>query len=64
MPTSAHWEVANSPKISVKPGTFCRADVGIGPYDQIHGASEFAENFYRTAASRRADRVVRPYAQI
>ena len=37
MPTSAHWEVANSPKISVKPGTFCQADVGIGPYDQIHG---------------------------
>ena len=35
MPTSAHWEVANLPKITVKNGAFCRADVGIGPYNQV-----------------------------
>ena len=32
MPTSAHWEVTNSPKITEKNSAFCRADVGIGPY--------------------------------
>ena len=35
MPTSARWEVANSPQISVKTGVFCRADVGIGPYADL-----------------------------
>ena len=33
MPTSTRWEVTNSPRISVKNGAFCRADVGIGPYN-------------------------------
>ena len=32
MPTSARWEVANSPKIPVKYGASCRVDVGIDPY--------------------------------
>ena len=32
MPTSAHWEVTNSPKITEKNSAFCRADVGIGTY--------------------------------
>ena len=36
--TSAHWEVTNSPQISVKSGTFCRADVGIGPYTRMRGS--------------------------
>ena len=35
MPTSARWEVANSPKIFVKSGMYCRADVGIGPYNHV-----------------------------
>ena len=38
MPTSAHWDVTNSPQISVKSGTFCRADVGIGPYTRMRGS--------------------------
>ena len=33
MPTSARWEVANLPKTTIKNGAFCRADVGIGPYN-------------------------------
>ena len=32
MPTSARWEVANSPQITVKTVHSARADVGIGPY--------------------------------
>ena len=36
MPTSARREVANSPKIFVKSGMYCRADVGIGPYKRMH----------------------------
>ena len=32
MPTAARWKVANSPKIPVKYGASCRADVGIGTY--------------------------------
>ena len=35
MPTSARREVANSPKIFVKSGMYCRADVGIGPYKRM-----------------------------
>ena len=35
MPTSAPREVANSPKIFVKSGMYCRADVGIGPYNHV-----------------------------
>ena len=35
MPTSARREVANSPKIFVKSGMYCRADVGIGPYNHV-----------------------------
>ncbi len=34
MPTSARWEAANSPKIFVKRGAICRADVGIGLYTE------------------------------
>ena len=33
MPTSAHWGVSNSPKISVKSVQSAWADVGIGPYN-------------------------------
>ena len=32
------WEVTNSPQISVKSGTFCRADVGIVPYTRMRGS--------------------------
>ena len=32
MPTSARWEVANSPRIFVKSVPSAWADVGIGPY--------------------------------
>ncbi len=32
MPTSARWEVTNSPKIPVKTVYSAWADVGIGPY--------------------------------
>ena len=35
MPTSARREVANLPKIFVKSGMYCRADVGIGPYKRM-----------------------------
>ena len=35
MPTTARREVANSPKIFVKSGMYCRADVGIGPYNHV-----------------------------
>ena len=32
MPTSARWEPANSPQISMKTVRTARADVDIGPY--------------------------------
>ena len=42
MPTSARWEVANSPKIPVKYGASCRVDVGIDPYEACtHGVRSF-----------------------
>ena len=36
MPTSARWEVANSPQITVKTVHSARADVGIGPNASVH----------------------------
>ena len=42
MPTSARWEVANSPKIPVKYGASCRVDVGI---DELKGSLWCVRNF-------------------
>ena len=53
MPTSARWEVANSPKISVKIGAFCRVDVGIDPYN---ACTDSVRNFELFLVSREKSR--------
>ncbi len=47
MPTSARWEVANSPQIFVKTVHSVRADVGIGPYAVLRPQAHVA-NFLGT----------------
>ena len=44
MPTSTHWETASSPETLVKIGAFCRADVGIGPYNAHAKAARSASS--------------------
>ena len=67
MPTSARWEVANLPQISVKPVHSAggqsrpplqeRARVVVGADDSVSPmrSYEFAEDFSKTGASCRAD---------
>ena len=58
MPTSARWEVANSPKIPVKYGASCRVDVGIDPYEACtHGVRSFELLHISREKSRKTEAV-------
>ena len=58
MPTSARWEVANSPKIPVKYGASCRGDVGIDPYEACtHGVRSFELLHISREKSRKTEEV-------
>ena len=58
MPTSARWEVANSPKIPVKYGASCRVDVGIDPYEACtHGVRSFELLHISREKSRKTEEV-------
>ena len=61
MPTSARWEVTNSPKIFVKIGTTCRADVGIDPYNEIWQCIRIRRKFsHECSVFRRAEQSPAP----
>ena len=60
MPTSARWEVTNSPKIPVKTVHSAGPMWASAPTTKYADAPGFAENFYRTTASCRAEQSPAP----